>query len=143
MIRPDRTRLGDETPLPWHYKAALAAEVLVTYVRVRWLMRRLPIEAVATRLRPRVSRYSEGPAATLRAGHRLARAVTRVLEPGPWDSRCLMRSLVLLHMLAKRGIAGTLLIGVYSGEAFAAHAWVEHDREPLLPRLGFDPLKAL
>jgi hypothetical protein len=51
----------------------------------------------------------------------------------PADSRCLMRSLVLTRLLARRGIESRLVISVRPGERFAAHAWVEHDGVALLP----------
>ena len=44
-----------------------------------------------------------------------------------------MRSLVLLSMLEKRGVASTLVIGVRSEPEFAAHAWIEYEGEALLP----------
>jgi hypothetical protein len=65
-------------------------------------------------------------------GRRLGYAVVRTLRLLPTDSRCLMRSLVLTRLLARRGIAGTLVIGVRTGERFEAHAWVEHSGTPLL-----------
>jgi hypothetical protein len=63
---------------------------------------------------------------------RLGRAVVRTLAVLPADSRCLMRSLVLTGMLARRGSPGALVIGVKPGEVFGAHAWVELDGRPLL-----------
>jgi hypothetical protein len=44
-----------------------------------------------------------------------------------------MRSLVLLKLLQRRGIRGSLVIGVQPEGEFAAHAWVEYHDEPLLP----------
>ena len=44
-----------------------------------------------------------------------------------------MQSLVLTRLLARRGVDSQLAIAVRPGESFAAHAWVEHDGEPLLP----------
>ena len=67
------------------------------------------------------------------AGVRLGRAVTRTLRLVPADSRCLMRSLVLTGLLARRGIDSSLVIGVRPEGEFGAHAWVEHDGRPLLP----------
>ncbi len=63
--------------------------------------------------------------------------VTNTLSRLPFRSTCLVRALVLLRLLSKRGISGRLVIGV-DGEAaaFAAHAWVEHRGIPLLPDGG-------
>lgn len=78
-----------------------------------------------------------------RVGIRLARPVRRTLDPLPWDSRCLMSALVLLRMLARRGIVCRLVIGVRPGDVFQAHAWIEHGGSPLLPTLGYEPLTVL
>ncbi len=50
----------------------------------------------------------------------------------PGDTRCLRRSLVLMRLLAKRGISAQLVIGTRTSPDFLAHAWVEHDGEPVL-----------
>jgi hypothetical protein len=47
-----------------------------------------------------------------------------------------MQSLTLSALLARRGYASKLVIGVQAGEAFGAHAWVELDGRPLLPPGG-------
>lgn len=69
-----------------------------------------------------------------RTGDELARAVVRVLGLVPGGERCLTRSLVLLRLLARRGIHGDLIIAVRPDErmSLAAHAWVEVDGRPLL-----------
>lgn len=59
--------------------------------------------------------------------------MVRTLTVLPADSRCLMRSLVLTGLLARRGISSSLIIGVRLEPEFAAHAWVEYGGEPLLP----------
>jgi hypothetical protein len=51
----------------------------------------------------------------------------------PFDSRCLIRSLVLVRILARRRIASSLVLGVSTTPAFEAHAWVEHAGVALLP----------
>ena len=61
-------------------------------------------------------------------------AVVRVLGMLPFDSRCLMRSLVLLGLLGRRGARGELVIAVQTGGELGleAHAWIELDGHPLL-----------
>lgn len=66
-------------------------------------------------------------------GSRLAYIVSSVLRLLPTDSRCLMRSLVLTRLLARRGLPSALVIGVTASPEFGAHAWVEQDGRPLLP----------
>jgi Transglutaminase-like superfamily len=118
-------------PIPFAGKAKLVAEILVTYVRVRWLVWRRDLPTVVAALR------GEGELTTdLRrqaAGVRLGHAVAKTLALVPFDSRCLVRSLVLTRMLSKRGIASTLVLGVDVDPSFRAHAWVESDGRALLP----------
>lgn len=127
-------------PLGGRRKLQLAAEVYVAYCHVRWWLRRHEIAEVVRRLRG-WGRADVGVASfdgddvrqVYLSGLRLGRAVIHSLQLLPTDSRCLMRSLVLTGLLARRGIASSLIIGVRSEPEFAAHAWVEHAGEPLLP----------
>jgi hypothetical protein len=117
-------------------RAALAVEILVTYVGVRWRLRRRDLPAVLAALRSpsrRLARWM--PMAE--DERRLSHATTRVLRVLPGDARCLTRSLVVLAMLARRGVATTLVIAVRPEPTFAAHAWIEHAGRPLLPTEGF------
>jgi hypothetical protein len=116
--------------LPLPAKLRLGAEILSTYVRMRWAMGRTELPQLVERVR------AEGvarPTAGETDARRLAGAVMGMLAVLPTDSRCLVRSLVYLSLLARRGIAATLVIGVRSEPSFAAHAWVERDGEALLP----------
>lgn len=105
-------------------------EILHLYLRARLQLTRRSLPEVVKRFReaPR-SAPSSNPAAAFR----LAWAVERVLGSLPADSRCLVRSVVLVGLLARRSVPSTLVIGVRPGEPFAAHAWVEADGRPLLP----------
>lgn len=112
-------------------RVRLAAEILVTYARVRWLMARLELPETVARLRAGTV-AARGP---VNPWH-VAGATARVMALLPTDSRCLMRSLVLLRLLAVRGEASTLVIGVRTDPDFAAHAWVEWEGAGLLPTGG-------
>jgi len=119
-------------PLP---RLRLAWEVLATYMRVRWVIRDDDAARAVDRLRGRpgsntVAMKNDG--SELLAAWRLSRAMVKVLERLPSDSRCLYRSLTLLTMLQRRGIAQTLVIAV-AARPFAAHAWVEVGGEAVLP----------
>ena len=63
---------------------------------------------------------------------RLGNAVVRTLALVPGDTRCLRRSLVVVRLLARRGISGRLVIAARADPDFLAHAWVEHCGEPVL-----------
>ena len=118
-------------------RAALVAEVLATYALVRWHVRRdrdLPTAVAALRARPR-RRLPRALAD--RDERRLAAGAERVVAKLPGDSRCLMRSLVVLTMLARRGIDSRLVLAARPEPTFGAHAWIERAGEPLLPTRGF------
>lgn len=119
---------------PLALKLVLVPEIYARYVVVRWLVRRLDLPTALARLRE--AQVPDGtavdPQLRLARGIRLGHAVTKALAPLPADTRCLMRSLVLLSMLASRGIETTLLIAARSGPEFGAHAWIELDGTPLL-----------
>jgi hypothetical protein len=127
-------------------KLALAAEILALYVGARWRLRGNDIRAALAGMRDARHRADpDGDPAAHAAGLRYARAVTRVLGALPSDSRCLMQSVVLDALLARRGLRSAVVIGVRPGSNFAAHAWVELDGHPLLPpqRDEFERLLAL
>jgi transglutaminase superfamily protein len=118
-------------------KAGLAAEIIITYPRIRWLLWRHDLPSAVAAVRDPAGAGTP-PAEALtssshRHGRRLGRAVSRTLALLPADSRCLVRSLVLLALLARRGIRSQLVIGAMQGPDFEAHAWVEFDGSPLLP----------
>lgn len=123
--------------LPLREKVALAGEIVAEYGRVRLLLRRHELPVVLARLRsrrPPAPAYADALAGKA-AAIRLGRAIGRTLRYVPGDSRCLVRSLVLTSLLARRGVDVTFHIGVAPGPEFKAHAWVESDGLPLLPPL--------
>jgi transglutaminase-like putative cysteine protease len=123
-------------------KAALAAEILSTYRRARRLLREQELVTAVEQLtagRPERASDDRDRVIALRLG----RAVIRTLKLPGADSRCLMHSLVLVALLARRGIESSLVIGTRSGPDFAAHAWVEHQGAPLLPDSSYPVLVRL
>lgn len=124
-----------EARLSLWQKLGLGVEILAAYAQARWLLRRAGVRDAVDGLR------SVPPSEGLRTrtaredellGRRLGRAVVRMLGFLPTDSRCLVCSLVLTRLLARRGIPSAIVIGVASEPAFAAHAWVETADVPLL-----------
>lgn len=116
----------------WAERLALVAEILATYVTVRWQVRRhdLPTAVAALRGGRRLVVVDREP-------RRLAAFAERIVARIPGDSRCLMRSLVVLAMLSRRGIDARLVLAARPTPEFAAHAWVERNGDPLLPTRGF------
>jgi hypothetical protein len=110
----------------------LLMEIVLAYARARRTLSRAPIESVVAKLRSRYPVSSSSTVATLEEAHRMGWAVTRTLAFMPGDTRCLIQSLVLTRLLARRGIPVTLVIGVRTDPGFLAHAWVEHAGEPIL-----------
>src|SRR5262249_11888496 len=123
----ERTGAGAGAVLSRMQKASLATEILFIYARVRWLLRRGALPHTVARLRA-----GSRPHANDLRPERCAAAVERTLRALPTDSRCLVRSLVLVALLSRRGLRAKLVIGVLRGPEFGAHAWVEHDGVPLL-----------
>ncbi len=123
--------------LPTQEKLLLAAEILGIYCRVRLKLARskFPVALAALRDSPPGMGPPDSVVTYMRAA-RLARAAQRTLRFVPADSRCLMQSLVLTSLLARRGITSSLSIGVNPGRDFKAHAWVEYSGRPLLPNFG-------
>ena len=113
-------------------KARMGGEIVAAYSRARWLLWRTDLPTTLAALRAGASERSSEPAEARRAGVRLGRAVGMTLRHLPFDSRCLMRSLVLTRLLARRGIDSSLVIAVASDSEFVAHAWVEREGVPLL-----------
>jgi hypothetical protein len=121
-------------------KAWLIAEITGSYIRVRWWLRQMTVEQAAAAARGEQRRAVEDPPPldTLRLAYRIGRLVERGLDRLPGDTRCLTRSLVLLRLLARRGIPARMIIGVRSEPAFAAHAWVECGGYAMLSPIEYD-----
>ncbi|MGB0094481.1 MAG: lasso peptide biosynthesis B2 protein [Solirubrobacteraceae bacterium] len=123
----------------------LAAEILIVYLRVRWLMRRQDIRSVVSTVRVSSPRRPVGVETSSLEDRlvavRLGVAVRRTLSVLPTDSRCLVQSLVLSRLLSARAISSTLVVGARPEPRFDAHAWVEHEGLPVLPPQGFDELR--
>src|SRR5207248_8192598 len=107
-------------------KARLGTEIVLSYAATRWYLRQGALPGVVTRLR-RVESARLGRPLGAEHGARLGRAVGRTLSLLRLDSRCLLRSLVLVRLLARRGQPANLVIAARPGQAdgFDAHAWVE------------------
>jgi hypothetical protein len=122
QLRPDqRIRLG--------------IEVLAAYLAVRRAMAHERLPALVERLRATPPRRRRLPLANPDVdGERLGSAVTRTLVRSGPASRCLVRALVLMRLLAARGVVrGELVITVLPNEStLDAHAWIELDGRPLL-----------
>jgi Transglutaminase-like superfamily len=113
-------------------RAQLAGEILAAYARAHRELRRSPIAEVVAELRSQApAELAPGPH-TFEDALRLGRAVARTLRLLPGDTRCLVRSLVLTRLLARRGIPAKLVIGARTDPEFLAHAWVEYAGDPVL-----------
>lgn len=131
-------------PLGIRGRFSLGREVLAAYGEVRWRLAREDLETALRALRTVPGAPTLEPGLRSRwHGVRLAKAVRHTLRLVPADSRCLMRSLVLTRMLARRGIGSVLVIAVKPEPSFRAHAWVEHEGLPLLPTGGYERLLEL
>lgn len=122
-------------------KLMLALEIIATYLRARWWLRRPNITETAALarsgahgdnppIRSEAAAHPQREEALL--GLRLGEVIQRVFRLLPGDTRCLTRSIVLMRMLARRHVQTTLIIGVRAAPSFGAHAWIEHRGTPLL-----------
>lgn len=120
--------------LPLRRRLRLAGEVLAAYLVTRISLSRNGLPATLERVRRArdVQRLDADDAYSRYAAYRLGQVVEKVLQYLP-DARCLTRSIVLVALLARRGVASTLVIGVSPAPDFKAHAWVELEGVPLLP----------
>ncbi len=111
--------MSDPDSDPDPARPRLVAEALAIAAAVRVALRLMPISRVAASL-DRYSRLRTRDAAS--AGDCLrvaAAAAARVAHP-----TCLYRSLVAYALLARRGHAAALHLGVSRNDGFAAHAWI-------------------
>jgi hypothetical protein len=133
-LRP-RISIPDRAPLSAQQKALLAVEIVAEYGRARWWLGRRGLPAALEALRGRPPGESiRSDAGERRRALRLAGIVTRTLAAVPAvQASCLMRSLVLTGMLARRGVGTSLIVAVRGAEDFGAHAWIEWAGQPLLP----------
>jgi hypothetical protein len=111
-------------------KLRLRAEIAWTTLRVRRLLRRNDLSAALDRCRSAAARGE--PAPSRDDVVRIARAVRRTLGALPGDSRGLIASLVLIAVLARRGLDASLVVG-RPRNGLGAHAWVEVGGLPALP----------
>lgn len=128
--------------------AGRATEYAATSVRLATVLHSprplecaLLIAAVKVRLRFRgleetlrwIRRARRAPNAETHRPDELVRtadtAVARAAAFYPGRAQCLERSLVLWHVLLRRGIHATLCVGVHT-DPFKAHAWVEYHDHP-------------
>jgi hypothetical protein len=136
MLPNDAGATARTRPLGGVERVALVAEILISYEVVRrQLHRRNLTGAVEALRRRRPGGIVPRPLET--DPRRLAAIADRVLAAVPGDARCLTRSLVVLRLLARRGIDVRLVIAARPTPTFEAHAWLERGGSPLLPTRGF------
>ena len=132
---PGVARNGGRLPLATRMR--LVVEILVTYPGLLRVVRTNDLEAmVALARRPTKPPVRLTAAEARETSKRLGFIVSRVLALMPADRRCLIRSLVLVRLLSRRGIDGRLVIGASADQGFAAHAWVEYEGKQVLPSGG-------
>lgn len=108
----------------------LLARVWTTTLGVYLALRRHPLPVAVARLGER-SETTPLPVRTL------SRAVSRGLRLGPWQPRCVVRSLVLYRLLRAQGDEPMIVIGIRDRAASKdAHAWIELNGEDVGPWPG-------
>jgi len=104
----------------------LFLRALVLLPLVTLLLRLRGFRAAQRILRARLGSPGDAGAAADDLARSASRMVAAAARHAIFPATCLERSLVLWWLLARRGVASQLRIGVRkSGETFEAHAWVE------------------
>lgn len=116
-------------------RGRLVLEILVAYLRARRELRHASIVDVVAHLRTRERAPLAFGRNEIDEARSLGWVVVRTLAFLPGDTRCLRRSLVLMQLLTRRGIAARLVIGTRTSPDFLAHAWIECGGEPVLSPL--------
>ncbi len=128
-------------------RGRLVVEILIAYRQVRRDMKHHRLPETVDRLRRAPTSPRPRPLPDPHSqGRRLGHVVTRTLALVPARTACLTRSLVLLRLLAARGVSASLVIAAAPSETkpLDAHAWVELDGRPLLaPEPAFGRLLTL
>ncbi len=80
------------------------------------------------------TRATNTPFESMDVASKIARMVSLAGRRSPWRTTCLRQALGLWFLLARRGIATELRLGVEKSVEgdLAAHAWVEHDGQVLI-----------
>jgi hypothetical protein len=103
----------------------VAAEVIL-YLCLSQFALLLPSNLLLTRLTAASMRQSRGSRTDLARAKRLDATVAAICRRWPIELLCLQRSIVLGWLLRRRGLEGSLAIGVKRvSESLLAHAWIE------------------
>jgi len=105
----------------------LLEEALIALLIARWAVFFLPFRRIAAWLgTPGTETPSTATAEEICSAQEIGFAVSVVARRVPWDGRCLVQALAATGMLRRRGLEGTVSIGVCQGETaeFDAHAWL-------------------
>ena len=92
---------------------------------------------------------AESPAAVTpeidRTAEGIGWAVSALGRRVPWDGRCLAQALAATAMLRRRGVEGTVSLGVRDGESaeFEAHAWLRVGSRVVTGGAGHERYKSL
>ena len=128
VVLPPVDHVGNVT------RARLILEVVAAYLPLARVLRSNDVQAMVRAARTDAGkRIVVAPEDAQATAIRLGKVVQSCLRVLPMDSRCLIRSLVLIKLLHQRSIEAKLLIGVHPEGAFGAHAWVETGGLPVLP----------
>ncbi len=96
------------------------------------LLRLLSLQHAQSKTAPCAVRLPESAESISATLHRLRRLVSMAARHHLYPMTCLRQSLVLQRLLARRGIAALLKIGVRKEAGMlAAHAWLEYRGQPI------------
>jgi hypothetical protein len=122
-LRPTHSLLEDRT-VNAHANARLVAEAAMSLARARVRLKARPLLSIVHELRVRRARLGELAMSTHRALAVSAASFNAVRHLIPMRPVCLLDSLALLDVLARRGLIADLVFGVKL-HPFGAHCWLQ------------------
>jgi hypothetical protein len=107
-------------------RRGISVEAVVALAVARFLVLTVPIRWIAGRLERQASGTSVCPAAAEEIVHEVGWAVRAASSKTPWKSACLAQALAGKWMLGRRGLHGTIRLGVArdADGNLQAHAWL-------------------
>jgi hypothetical protein len=125
--------------MSWADRLLIAESTLLLAI-MRAAVRLFPLRRILGAFGLRPGKAATPDTAVPEAARRVALAIRTVSGHTPWDSNCLAQALAGSVMLKRRGIAGTLYLGVAkdADAGLEAHAWLRSHERTLTGGGGLD-----
>ncbi|MBV0913042.1 lasso peptide biosynthesis B2 protein [Anianabacter salinae] len=123
-------------------RRALALEAAAELTRASLHLRLIPFRRIAARLQTPVAEGGQPQDSRIPA--RIGSSVTLAARNLPWRPKCLAQAMAARRMLARRGIACSVVFGVQGApEGVRAHAWVTVEGDVIVGGGGLDGFQTI